>query len=689
MYCNDLAIILQLEEFKRKKQEALARRASVQTSAVASPSKTEPLEPINPLPVDKDTESLKQQISHLLESIDDLHKSLADERYNSMQIEEEFSAFRQDTNSKILLLETSNRSLEQELASQNTEKIANFDRAEREINGLKSDIAQLNSEMLASKQDYDAQLERVAADLITANTEKNGYLEREAALTLQLREVEAQSAATIQTLQTQLSAAEESIASLRQAKALQDDSEKEGLKQGMTDLIAQVEGLLSEKEALSAELEAAKHAAATSSNLKAEFQAQAETLSLEKQSLTDELESIRQVVAANEGIDATLTSEVEALNGKIIELQAMNAELQQMVSRSASLQEIIDQQNEKIEALQNQLDGAGNAAELEGLLAERTAELETALAEAAAYASELEGLVDKMESLMAEKAVAEQARDDALQLAESLSAHENVKEQLESQVVLLQQSLLSAEATRAELEEKLAEAEAAALEAATVAGNAQQMLADHQDSNLAESDRQRAIADALQQQNEVMSARIQELESASSGVAVTEIQKENATLQATLAEYRTQLEAALIRLQHAEAASASTLNAVSASAEGNVLRSENAELRSQLDMERGRVIDLENRVRNSVYSKGDISNPTNKKNEDRTLDLEAAALGGGNAFKPLVGVVRSWPPPLGNNVHLHKVALQLDKAAVALDSQPLIRAGVIIYLVVLHIMVIL
>ena len=69
---------------------------------------------------------------------------------------------------------------------------------------------------------------------------------------------------------------------------------------------------------------------------------------------------------------------------------------------------------------------------------------------------------------------------------------------------------------------------------------------------------------------------------------------------------------------------------------------------------------------------------------DDDHDMEAAALAGGGAFKPLVGIVRSLPPALGNNAFINETAKKLDKAAVALDARPAIRAAVILYIVLLH-----
>lgn len=73
------------------------------------------------------------------------------------------------------------------------------------------------------------------------------------------------------------------------------------------------------------------------------------------------------------------------------------------------------------------------------------------------------------------------------------------------------------------------------------------------------------------------------------------------------------------------------------------------------------------------------------KKEDDGGDMEAAALAGGSAFKPLVGLVRSLPAPF-SNTPLTNAARHVDKAVVALDARPHWRAGLIIYLILVHIM---
>ena len=79
---------------------------------------------------------------------------------------------------------------------------------------------------------------------------------------------------------------------------------------------------------------------------------------------------------------------------------------------------------------------------------------------------------------------------------------------------------------------------------------------------------------------------------------------------------------------------------------------------------------------------------TNKKDEDGTGDVEAAVLsGGGVNFAPLSGLLRGAPSqlaPLATAGPVLAAALHIDKAAIALDRSAGARAGLVVYLIVLH-----
>jgi hypothetical protein len=64
--------------------------------------------------------------------------------------------------------------------------------------------------------------------------------------------------------------------------------------------------------------------------------------------------------------------------------------------------------------------------------------------------------------------------------------------------------------------------------------------------------------------------------------------------------------------------------------------------------------------------------------------VAAPPAGGGHAFKPLVGVVRSLPGPLSHAAVLVKAAHQLDRVAVLMDTRPQLRMAVLLYFALLH-----
>lgn len=80
---------------------------------------------------------------------------------------------------------------------------------------------------------------------------------------------------------------------------------------------------------------------------------------------------------------------------------------------------------------------------------------------------------------------------------------------------------------------------------------------------------------------------------------------------------------------------------------------------------------------------------TNKKDEDDVYDIEAAVLtGGGGSFKPLAGALRGAIFPL-NTKFTVQLARKIDQLAVAMDRRPAVRAALLGYVIVLHLLVIL
>lgn len=80
---------------------------------------------------------------------------------------------------------------------------------------------------------------------------------------------------------------------------------------------------------------------------------------------------------------------------------------------------------------------------------------------------------------------------------------------------------------------------------------------------------------------------------------------------------------------------------------------------------------------------------TNKKDEDADYDIEAVMLtGGGSGFVPLAGVMRSAVFPLCKGPFVG-IAHQLDRVAIMLNQRAGLRAGVMFYVLLLHVLAIL
>ena len=283
------------------------------------------------------------------------------------------------------------------------------------------------------------------------------------------------------------------------------------------------------------------------------------------------------------------------------------------------------------------------------------------------------------------------------------------------------------EATIAELRRELSEkvgsdGAGARLGAGTVAlrrANAELVEASSKLEALADEAiglKEEAEAAARQRADELAQAagRIAELVEMAAGV------KSQDDLEATIQETiqaaekleleNAELKAALVAAQEAAAtavtAAAGTKDAVDASTAEELaeVKSQNATLQSRLQAmqaelqstgqrEQQQAAELD-RVKDSLASEKRratqleqlvaSSSAGNKHLDDDDEDMEAAALAGGSAFKPLVGVIRSLPPALGNNSLINELAKKLDKASVALDARPAIRAGVIAYVALLH-----
>jgi hypothetical protein len=112
-------------------------------------------------------------------------------------------------------------------------------------------------------------------------------------------------------------------------------------------------------------------------------------------------------------------------------------------------------------------------------------------------------------------------------------------------------------------------------------------------------------------------------------------------------------------------------------------------LRNELDAQRKRAADVEEMaaaVRRDSLSHGAAAN---KKDED-AYDVEAGGPSAGNAasVKPIAGLVRKAPAPF-NHVVVLNAARRLDRVVAVLDKRPGARAGLLLYILLLHFYVLL
>ena len=121
-------------------------------------------------------------------------------------------------------------------------------------------------------------------------------------------------------------------------------------------------------------------------------------------------------------------------------------------------------------------------------------------------------------------------------------------------------------------------------------------------------------------------------------------------------------------------------------------------LRTELEATRRRVAELEAHATTPrTHRVGGALAParsgalTNKKNEDADADydIEAAMLtGGGSGFVPMAGVMRGAVFPLCKGPFVG-IAHQLDRGAIMLNQRVGLRAAVMLYVLLLHVLAIL
>lgn len=116
-------------------------------------------------------------------------------------------------------------------------------------------------------------------------------------------------------------------------------------------------------------------------------------------------------------------------------------------------------------------------------------------------------------------------------------------------------------------------------------------------------------------------------------------------------------------------------------------------LRTELEGMHRRVAELESQATTprARATPSRSSALTNKKNEDldADYDIEAAMLtGGGSGFVPMAGIMRGAVFPLCKGPFIG-IAHQLDRLSIMLNQRVGLRAGVMLYVLLLHILAVL
>jgi len=276
--------------------------------------------------------------------------------------------------------------------------------------------------------------------------------------------------------------------------------------------------------------------------------------------------------------------------------------------------------------------------------------------------SKLEALADEAIGLKEEAEAAARQRADELAQAvgriaelEEMAAGVKSQDDLEATIQETIQAAEKLELENAELKAALVAAQEAAATAATSETAATAAIQAAEKLELENAELKAALV-AAQEAVATAAAGTKDAVDASTAEELAGVKSRNATLQSRLQAMQAELQSTGQREQQQAA--------------------ELDRVKDSLASEKRRATQLEQLVASSSAG--------NKKLDDDDEDMEAAALAGGSAFKPLVGVIRSLPPALGNNSLINELAKKLDKASVALDARPAIRAGVIAYVVLLH-----
>lgn len=715
-------------------------------------------------------ESLKSQIADLLGSVDDLHRSLQDERYNSSMLEDtiaelrkQLSEARPTDNQEELVAD-----LEQVKASLESERdtlLSELQYAKEqltEVDGMEERMLEIEAQLHAVTKAHESDKE-VMSSLVAKNEELEEVHDQ---LGLKLKDSEI-------TFQEEIDALREENASLKNAMASKEVEQGDVQKlEGMlaqssgrlSDLQAenevlqsQIQGLLNvqqsyeqaqselsnalevvsarqqEVEELRAELKEIAESEENAESWK-ELQEQHDALAAELENKTSMLvskeEEIQRMIQNAQSASESMAKEREELENELYQASEENAlliqkvsELQDRLQGDASLQEAAAEKDAMINRLQTDLDEI--MSQLERVLEEKEAlnnqnkeileltevaqtkaeQLEADLVDAGNVAEEaitqreeisqrLQALNEKYEALRVEKDGLEAQNENLAsqveildssvstekigELGDALAKEQTHRQQLEVEVERLKGLEVTFNSQVEEYETKCESAESRSRELQNMVDSLKAVEAELQ-HRCTDMEQQISNLSVQVQQKKEDSSHEEKAKRLTEANSILETQLQ--TVQNELANAKAQIAELSLSKQNASNTPARLEQQMAS------IREELEGTREQLSTEKRRTSQLEDFIaRQKRDSEATASGSGNKK-EDDVADMEAAALAGGSAFKPIVGLIRSLPSPFGNNSILTSAALQVDKAVVALDARPQYRALFIVYFFILHFLV--
>ena len=583
---------MQLEEFRKKKEAALAARKLSTNEHPSSGNGNE-----SDSVWKQREEELQSQIKQLLASVDELHRSLNDERHNASELEQTITELREELSG---VKQVHDDGLKQEL----DEKAAEVNTLRERIVDLEREIVQAQTVSMNDAEETKTRLE----ELQSLNDE----------LTLKVQRV-----SDLEVDNAQMKAECESLLAMQQ--------ELEQLKESVTYRERELERLEGELEKAGAE----KLAAVAS--LKEEYD-------VSMQQLRDEFVSAAQTKDDETKRTAELESELSDLMAQLEEMlqerEAMENEKQGLLTKSEEVQA-------QLETLEQELIDAATIAE------EAMKKKEDIEQQIQVMSEQNNALLTLKESLETEnrsqRALIESLRESstgpAQALEEALEEEKNRSRSLEKEVERLSQMDVMYSDQISDFESRCEVAEGRATEL-------------------------QRVVDNLREEEASLKARYESLEQKSCQPDDNVVKERNAKLEMELQSLRASMQSKIAEKDQ----------------QISQARLDIESIKEHLNSEKRRSAQLEDFVaRSKEQQQSTSSSQAGNKKMDDDQDMEAAALSGGSAFKPLVGLIRSLPPPLGNNGVLANLALKVDKAVVALDARPQYRALLLLYLLLVHI----